>query len=440
AFLSLLIWAERDYLGFTPQFIVDRAAWFVFLPLIWLFLLLLTNLYDVQQAASWRVTVRQILLAAFGGSVIYLIVFFISEPGSLPRLGVLYFLIIVTVLTLSWRWIYIRVLTRSSFMQRTLIVGAGESGLTMEEVVRDSNPVPFQIVGFVDDDEAKSDISLAGSRMLGASGDLLRLVKQQDISDIIVAINGPMNGEMFQVLLDAQEQGVQITRMPVAYEQLLGRLPIRHLESDWILRSFVDELQIPATYLIFKRFADIAGGALGTLLYLVIYPLVALGILLDSGRPIMYRQVRHGKGGAEYGLLKFRTMVRDAEQPGTAHWAQEQDPRTTRFGRFLRRAHIDEFPQFWNVLKGEMSIIGPRPERPELIQELELEIPFYRARLLVKPGITGWAQVNYGKGASIHGSAEKLEFDLYYIKHRGLLLDLWILLRTIGQVIGFRGV
>ena len=380
------------------------------------------------------------LLAAFGGGVLYLAAFFFSEPGSLPRLGVLYFLIIVMLLTLIWRWVYIRILTRESFLQRTLIVGAGESGSTIAEVVKRSNPAPFEIVGFVDDDEAMKNLSVADHSVLGTSRDLLGLVEREHVSDIIAAINGPMNGEMFQVLLDAQEQGVDITRMPVAYEELLGRLPIRHLESDWILRSFVDELQVPATYQILKRLADIGGGAVGTLIYMLLYPFVGLGILLGSGRPIMFRQMRHGKGGEKFGLLKFRTMVQDAEPEGTAHWAQEQDPRTTRLGRFLRRAHIDEFPQFWNVLKGEMSLVGPRPERPELIQELEVEIPFYRARLLVKPGITGWAQVNYGKGASIAGSAEKLEYDLYYIKHRGLLLDLWIMLRTIGRVVGFQGV
>ncbi len=133
-------------------------------------------------------------------------------------------------------------------------------------------------------------------------------------------------------------------------------------------------------------------------------------------------------------------MHRNAEADGQAHWAQVGDPRTTGVGRLLRKAHLDEFPQFWNVVKGDMSVVGPRPERPELVEELEKEIPFYRARLLVKPGITGWAQVNYGKGASVEGSAEKLEFDLYYIKHRGLLLDAWIILRTLGAVVGLRGI
>ena len=141
-----------------------------------------------------------------------------------------------------------------------------------------------------------------------------------------------------------------------------------------------------------------------------------------------------------FNVVKFRTMRQDAEADGEAHWAQESDPRNTKVGQLLRRTHIDEFPQFWNVLRGEMSLVGPRPERPGLVAELERQIPFYRARLLSKPGLTGWAQVNYGKGASIHGSAEKLEFDLYYIKHRSLWMELWIILKTIGSIFGLHGV
>ncbi len=234
--------------------------------------------------------------------------------------------------------------------------------------------------------------------------------------------------------------GVQIARMPVAYEALLGRVPIRYLESDWLLRSFVDELQVSTVYLLLKRLLDMLGGIVGLSLLGIALPWVALAIILESGRPIFLRQRRLGQGGRPFDVIKFRTMRQDAEADGQAHWAQQGDPRTTRVGRLLRRTHVDEFPQFWNVLIGEMSLVGPRPERPELVAELEKQIPFYRARLLVKPGIGGWAQVNYGKGASVEGSAEKLEYDLYYIQHRSLLMDVWILLRTAGAIFGLRGV
>jgi exopolysaccharide biosynthesis polyprenyl glycosylphosphotransferase len=351
-----------------------------------------------------------------------------------------YFLIFVIILTLAWRYVYVRVFTRPAFQRRVLIVGAGESGKDIMNVLGELNPPPFYVVGLVDDDPGKQGMEVGGARVLGDSGTLLETVQKHRVSDIIVAITGAMNGEMFQALLDAQENGVEIIRMPVFYEELLGRVPIRHLESDWLLRSFVDEVRVSSLYLLLKRVMDISGAMVGLVVLALVSPFVALAILLEDGRPILYSQARLGQGGRKFYIHKFRTMRPDAEAQGTPLWTHEGDPRMTRVGKVLRRMHIDEFPQFLSVLKGDMSLVGPRPERPELVEMLEKEIPFYRARLLVKPGIGGWAQVNFGKGASVEGSAIKLEYDLYYIKHRSLLLDLWIILMSIGQAIGLRGV
>jgi lipopolysaccharide/colanic/teichoic acid biosynthesis glycosyltransferase len=167
--------------------------------------------------------------------------------------------------------------------------------------------------------------------------------------------------------------------------------------------------------------------------------IIAPAIWLDSGRPILFGQRRMGRGGAPFKLIKFRTMAQDAEADGPPRWAGRRDPRVTRVGRFLRRTRLDELPNVVNVLRGEMSLVGPRPERPEFVAQLEREIPFYRTRLLVRPGLTGWAQVNYPYGDSVHGALEKLEYDLYYVKHRSLFFDLWILVRTVGTVVALRG-
>ena len=437
-YLALMLWAQFDWLGWTPEFVQGRAAWFVALPLVWL--LLMVNQYDVHRASSWRSTAQGVILAAGAGIVLYLLVYFSSQPGSLPRRGILYFLVLTTILTLGWRRVYVRVFTAPAFLRRVLIVGAGTSGRTLLHIVKELKPPPFLVAGLVDDDPAKVGAALDGVPVLGNSTQLLRIVEEGDVSEIIVAITGEMNGAMFQALLDAQERGVEITRMAVTYEELLGRVPIRHLESDWLLRSFVDEVRVSGLYLLVKRLMDIVGALAGLLVLAVFLPWISLAVVLESGRPVFFRQARLGQGGRPYTVVKFRTMRQDAEADGRPHWAQEGDPRTTRVGSLLRKMHLDEFPQFWNVLMGDMSLVGPRPERPELVAELEKKIPFYRARLLVKPGAGGWAQVNYGKGASVEGSAEKLEYDLYYIKHRSLWLDLWIILRTIGSVIGFRGV
>jgi len=437
AAVALALWGRFDYLGATADFVRARAIWFLFLPLLWP--LFMVNLYDVHRAASWRDTLRGVFLAAAGGAVLYLMLYFVQE-GSLARRGILYFLASTLAFTLLWRVLYIRVFTAPAFMRRVLIVGAGLGGRTLLRLYNEIWPKPFLLLGFIDDDRQKWSEKIEGLSVLGGGADLLGTIDSTGATDLIVAIQGEMNGSMFQSLLDAQEHGVDISRLAVVYEELLGRVPIEHLEADWLLRSFVDELRVSGLYLLGKRLVDFAGAFIGLLVFAVLFPWAALAILVESGRPIFYRQARLGQGGRQYYVTKLRTMRQDAEADGQAHWTEAGDPRTTRIGRLLRKMHLDEFPQFWNVLRGDMSLVGPRPERPELVAELEKKIPFYRARLLVKPGVTGWAQVNYGKGASVEGSAEKLEFDLYYIKHRSLSMDLWILLRTVGSVFGFRGV
>jgi len=265
------------------------------------------------------------------------------------------------------------------------------------------------------------------------------IIAEHHITDLVVAISGEMQAGMFQTLLEVQEMGVEITRMPLAYEELLGRVPIRYLEADWILRYFVDQARVSGFYELGKRILDILGGIVGLGIMLIVFPLIAPAIVLDSGFPIFYSQVRSGRGGRPYRIIKFRTMRQDAEANGQPQWAEESDPRATRVGRILRKTHLDELPQFFNVLRGEMSLVGPRAERPELVSWFQQSVPFYRARLLVKPGITGWAQVNYGYTATVDETIVKLEYDLFYIMNRNLLMDIAILLRTPTTIFGLKG-
>jgi len=223
--------------------------------------------------------------------------------------------------------------------------------------------------------------------------------------------------------------------MPIMYEELTQRVPVEHLESDWVIRSFVDQVRISGMYELFKRLMDIVGGLIGSLFFVVIFPFSALAIIIESGFPIFYSQERLGKGGQVFKIFKFRSMWQNAEEDGEAKLATVNDPRVTRVGDFLRRTRLDEMPQFVSVLTGEMSLVGPRAERPELVAQFQKQIPFYRARLLVKPGLTGWAQINYGYVASVRETVVKLEYDLYYIKHRTLNMDFTIVLRTIGTVL-----
>lgn len=439
---ALYFWSIAEaFFEFSLEFLRERPpGWYYLLPFFWV--ILLVELYDIHRAGNWAATVRGVAAATLIGIGLYLLLFFyFTDPprSLLPRRGVAGFFIAAPVLTLIWRLIYIRIFTAPAFMRRVLLVGAGKAGETLVKVIDDLWPPPFYLVGIIDDDPEKTGMEIDGHPVLGGSDQLLTLIQEESVSDIVVAISGEMQGSTFQILLDAQESGVEISRLPAMYEELMGRVPIRLLETDWILRSFVDQSRVSEFYELGKRIVDILGGLIGVGLFFVTLPFISLGILLDSGRPVFYTQTRAGRGAQNYRIYKFRTMVQDAEADGIPQWAKEDDERATRIGKILRRTHLDELPQFINVLRGEMSLVGPRAERPELVDMFQEHVPFYRARLLVKPGITGWAQVNFGYASTIDETVVKLEFDLYYIKHRNLLIDFVILLRTPFTVFGLRG-
>ena len=451
-FGALFVWREYNFTvqlaaliaGGIPegraQVIVERQVnidvpfWFYLLPVFWM--ILLVDLYEPHVAGSGRRTTRGIAIAALIGLIAYSVVFvFTQDPSNLPRVGVGAFLLFASLLTLGWRMIFIRIYKRTGQLRRMLVIGAGQAGKTLAQLYETIGTRSFNFVGFLDDDNQKLKKTYHGLSVLGTSEKLLSLIDEQRVTDLVVAINGEIRGKTFQTILDAQERGVEVTRMPILYEEMTGRLPIHHLESDWIIRSFVDEVRVSGFYEFLKRLMDIIGGLVGLIGFVILLPLISVATVLDSGLPVFYSQTRLGRGGRRFTIYKFRTMYQDAEMDGEAKLAEEDDPRVTRVCDFLRKTRLDELPQFWNVLSGEMSLIGPRAERPELVASFQKRVPFYRARLLVKPGLSGWAQINHGYYASVKEMAVKLEYDLYYIKHRTLVMDFQILLRTIGTML-----
>jgi len=237
--------------------------------------------------------------------------------------------------------------------------------------------------------------------------------------------------------MDCLELGVEIIPMPVLFEQLTGQVPVEHVGDNWYVAMPIEHPGTAALWPLVKRLMDVVLASSGLFLLALATPFIALAIYLNSPGPIFYSQWRVGKGGRRFRAYKFRSMVPGAEK-GQAVWAGENDTRATHVGRILRRTHVDEFPQFLNILKGEMTAVGPRPERPEFVEELAAEIPFYRVRHAVKPGMAGWALVKQGYGASKEDALLKLQYDLYYIKHQSLWLDIVILLKTICNRSGGR--
>ncbi|MEN6529240.1 MAG: exopolysaccharide biosynthesis polyprenyl glycosylphosphotransferase [Anaerolineaceae bacterium] len=436
--IGLFFWSQKDWLNFSGEFLNQRAPiWFYLLPILWI--LFLVETYDIRKANRRDEVIRGIATAAGISLGIYLIVFFISEPNSLPRRGVLIFIIAATILTVAWRLIYIQIFTAPFFMRRALMIGAGKAGSTLAGMLKEVHTGPFMLAGYIDDDPSKQDQIINGYKVLGNGGQLTTLINDLDITDLIFAISGELNPDLFRAILHAAENDVEVTSLPALYEEVFGRIPIFLLPSDWILRTFIDQTHTSGVYESVKRLIDLLISIAGLLVSLLLFPLISLLIILDSGLPILYSQMRVGKYGRPYRIYKFRTMYQDAEKDGVARTATHNDARITRVGKILRRSHLDEIPQFWNILIGENSMIGPRAEQIELVNKFQEQLPFYRARLFVQPGLTGWAQINQRYATTLEETAIKLEYDLYYIKNRNLLLDMTIVLRTVGRVLGLKG-
>lgn len=273
--------------------------------------------------------------------------------------------------------------------------------------------------------------------VLGKEKDLWKVAKRVKAQEIVVMEPRLLKDKIFwEEVEGCGERGILVRSWEEVCEEAFGYIPIRFAvhKGPFLIPP------APIYYEVGKRILDLTLAVLGLCLMAFLLPFIALAIYLTDRGPIFYKQTRVGKGGKPFTLYKFRTMKKGAEREGQPQWATPGDPRVTPIGRFLRKSRLDEFPQFWNVLKGEMSIVGPRPERPKFVADLKKEIPFYGLRHSVKPGITGWAQVNYRYGSSKEDALRKLEYDLYYIKHRSLLLDLLVILRTIPVVLGFKGV
>ena len=337
------------------------------------------------------------------------------------------------VLLTGWRSAIARVRPRRRGRLRTLIVGAGDAGRTIAGVIR-SNPEHRSaqpLIGFIDDDlrEGLEDLDV-----LGGAADLVPIVKAQRVTRLIVAAQD-LGPELTAALLRCKTLGVQIVDMPTVYKNLTGKLPIRHVADAWLLfgPGFADR---PTPLRAIQRIVDVAVSA-AILVTVAPFLLVsAIAVKLTDRGPIFFTQERLGKNERPFQMYKLRTMVVDAEAATGAVWSQGAgDPRVTRIGRFLRRSRLDEVPQLWNVIRGEMAMVGPRPEREHFVRTLEQEIPFYNLRFASKPGVTGWAQVMYRYGASVEDSAVKLQYELYSVQEMTPALYALILFKTVQTVL-----
>jgi sugar transferase (PEP-CTERM system associated) len=388
------------------------------------------DLYEPQRISErWEIYFRLLLVLSVLSFILAGLVNFFPEMAIGP--DVLAGGVFILALALAiWRWAYGWIIGLSVFRERVYVLGSGERARTVVETLRARRDAGMEVI----DGYGKEAFS---GQLEGFAADLRAFsIPMTRIDRVIVAMEDRRGSMPVRELLDLRLKGVVVEDANSLMERLSGKLPLEGLNPSSLI--FTEGFNVKASQQIARRLVSITVSFIGLALCLPVIPLIILAVRLSSPGPIFFRQTRVGLRGRTFSIIKFRTMRQDAETQG-AVWATKNDPRVTSLGRFMRKTRLDEIPQLWNVLRGEMAFVGPRPERPEFVQWLTDEIPYYDLRHMIRPGITGWAQVRYQYGASLKETKQKLEYDLYYVKHLSIGLDLLIMFETIKTIILRRG-
>jgi sugar transferase (PEP-CTERM system associated) len=394
--------------------------------------------YQTHMRATWfGLLARQAVGFVLGG--LGLVVAYYVVPQAYVGRGVLAIAMAIGFVAVTGlRALFTRLVEVEAFKRRVLILGAGMRASQIESRMRRrADRRGFIVVGFVAG--LNEQLAVPAERVLTVETSLLALVDREEADEIVVGVDDRRGGLPMEDLLECRQNGVAVTDLSTFFERESGRVQLSLTYPSWLVFSG----GFNATFLrqLSKRSFDLGTAALVLLLTWPLMLLVVLAIRLESGagQPVLYRQERVGVRGKTFHLAKFRSMRTDAELDGVARWASKDDERVTRVGRFIRKVRLDELPQLWNVFKGEMSFIGPRPERPQFVADLTTKIRYYNLRHCLKPGLAGWAQLRYPYGASEEDAAEKLKYDLYYVKNHNLMFDLLILIQTVEVVLFGRG-
>jgi sugar transferase (PEP-CTERM system associated) len=437
-FLALLAATALRVPGAYAVDFQDALYWSklgIFVVICWLSLYY-NDLYDFGVVRR-RTDLLAHTLQALGAACLALaLLYFLIPSGSLGRGVALTAAPVILLLLLSWRLSANATNLLARGNERVLMIGTGEAGVSLVRHILGHPEYNMKVVGFLD--EAGQDIgkSLVNPCIIGAAADVEKIVAAEKIDRVVLALKERRGSTPVRELLNLKLAGIRVEDVHNCFERLSGRITLEHLSPSWLILS--DGFKKSSILLSLKRAVDVLA-ALGLLLLACPFlPFVALAIYLESGAPIFFRQTRVGYKGKNFELLKFRSMVQDAEKNGPK-WATAQDSRITRVGRVIRKTRIDEIPQLFNVLRGEMSLVGPRPERPHFCTILSEKIPFFNLRHTIRPGLTGWAQVRFRYSSSMEDTKEKLELDLFYLKNLSLIVDLAILFETVKVVLLRRG-
>jgi len=417
----------------TPWRVLPR---FLIVILVCAIALYFNDLYDFRLLTTRReILVR--LLQGFGVGCLALAVFYYIVPDFGFGRGIAALAApIILALTLGWRLVWAQDAHALGGSERMLIMGTGPTGIALAKDILSRPELQLKVVGFLDERGENIGKSLVNPGIIGATADVESIVRDEKINRVVISLLERRGRMPVRQLLHLKFAGVKVEDAHSFYERMTGRIILEHLSPSWLILS--DGFRKSPLLLWVKRVIDVLVSVIALILSSPFLVVVALAICLESGFPLLYKQERNGLHGRSFRILKFRSMYQDAEAAGP-QWAADGDHRITRVGKFIRKFRIDELPQFLNVLRGEMSLVGPRPERPEFVSLLEEQIPYYGLRHSVRPGITGWAQVKYQYGASVEDTKTKLEHDFFYIKHLSIMLDLAVLFETSKVMLSGRG-
>ncbi len=394
------------------------------------------DLYDRSRPVTmWELIVRMVRSLAIAAAVLF------AVNMVFPRVDLGMAILGVSLLPLPlllWRMIHARIVEARAFCRRILLIGSGSLTDDLKTAVNLRPEAGYTIASHLDPAALLEAINpKVPARRRASDSSLLDLAQRLRVDHVVVALADNRGTLPVDELLHCRFSGVKVEAGHSLYERMMGKIHVDALRPSWLI--FSDGFRRHPLTALVKRTIDVVGAAVGLIVSAPLFVLIAVAVTLDSRGPVFYRQERVGEGGRRFTLIKFRSMCEDAEEATGPVWAKDNDERVTRVGQWLRMFRLDELPQMVNILRGEMSFVGPRPERPWFVDNLKLRIPYYGFRNTVKPGLTGWAQVRYQYGASIEETIEKLQYDLYYIKNMSLLLDAMILLETIKIMLAGRG-
>lgn len=395
------------------------------------------DFYDLTLVHSNRELVVRLLQAAGAASIVLAALYFLVPSMMIGEGIFVSALFVFLVAILGWRLAFNHVTGSLHLQERVLFVGTGEGAKKVARQILDQHDFAYRIVGFIDEDASRIGERVVNPSIVGTPADMDRLIAEHHIDRIVVGLSDRRGKLPVEELLRAKIAGVRVEDATTTYERVTGKILLDDLRPSWLI--FSDGFRVSRVTRLMKRTIDLTLSLALAVVSLPLMLLTALVVWAEDGAPVLYRQERVGENGRPFVLSKFRSMRKDAEQAGTPIWAKDGDARITRAGRFIRKTRLDELPQLWNVVRGDMSFVGPRPERPFFVEQLSRQIPFYQQRHAVKPGLTGWAQVKYRYGSSLEDAMEKLRYDLYYIKHLSVIFDLTIVFDTVKVVLFRKG-